>query len=390
MSEYQYYEFLAIDRPLVERERQELRAASSRAVITATRFTNHYEWGHFKGDPRAWMERYFDAFLYFANWGTRELALRLPRRVLDPATARLYCSGEAASTRVKGGHVILEFLSEDEDSDWIEGEEDSLSSLVPLRAEIAVGDLRALYLGWLLRVQADELDDADREPPCPSGLGRLNAALEAFVAFLRIDRDLLEAAAAGSPDVEETLPIGDVERWVSGLPEAEKTALLVRLIRGDEPSLRAELVRRFRDARIACPPEAAAGRTVGELRRAAEQHAAERRQREAERSARERAEQDRQAAEARERHLAALARREAAAWGEVEALIGTKRPDKYDAAVALLRDLRELAVRAGRRDEVEGRLGRLHEQHARKPSLISRLTAAGLIGAERGDGLGGS
>ncbi len=389
MSEYQYYEFLAIDRPLVERERQELRAASSRAVITATRFTNHYEWGNFKGDPRAWMERYFDAFLYFANWGTRELALRLPRRVLDPATARLYCGGEAASVRVKGGHVILEFLSEDEDGDWIEGEEDSLSSLVPLRAEIAGGDLRALYLGWLLRAQADELDDDDREPPCPPGLGRLNAALEAFVAFLRIDRDLLEAAAAGSPDVEETLPIGDVERWVSGLPEAEKTALLVRLIRGDEPSLRAELVRRFRDARIACPPEAAAGRTVGELRRAAEQHAAERRQREAERSARERAEQDRQAAEARERHLAALARREAAAWGEVEALIGTKRPDKYDAAVALLRDLRELAVRAGRRDEVEGRLGRLHEQHARKPSLIDRLTAAGLIGAGRGDRPGG-
>ncbi len=43
MSEYQYYEFLAIDRPLTEREMQEFRAVSSRAVIAATRFTNHYE-----------------------------------------------------------------------------------------------------------------------------------------------------------------------------------------------------------------------------------------------------------------------------------------------------------------------------------------------------------
>jgi hypothetical protein len=84
VSEYQYYEFLAVDRPLSEREMQELRAVSSRAVITPTRFTNHYEWGNFKGDPRAWMERYFDAFLYFANWGTHELMLRLPRRLLDP------------------------------------------------------------------------------------------------------------------------------------------------------------------------------------------------------------------------------------------------------------------------------------------------------------------
>ena len=43
MSEYPSYEFLAIDRPLTAREMQELRAVSSRAIITATRFTNHYE-----------------------------------------------------------------------------------------------------------------------------------------------------------------------------------------------------------------------------------------------------------------------------------------------------------------------------------------------------------
>ena len=382
MSEYQYYEFLAVDRPLTEREMQELRAVSSRAVITPTRFTNHYEWGNFKGDPRAWMERYFDAFLYFANWGTHELMLRLPRRLLDPATAKRYCRGEAAAARVKGEHVILEFLSEEEGSDWFEEDEDgSLSSLVPLRADIATGDLRILYLGWLLCAQAGELDDAEEEPPCPPGLGRLSAALEAFVTFMRIDRDLLEAAAAGSLEAEETLPAEDVERWVSALQEAEKRALLVRLIRGDEPHLRAELVRRFRNSRAASPSDTTAGRrTVGELLGAAKQRTEERRRREAERAARERARQEREAAEARERHLTSLARREVKAWGEVEALIATKQPGKYDAAVALLRDLRELAVRSGRREEVEARLGRLHEQHAKKPSLIGRLRAAGLVG----------
>ena len=391
MSEYQYYEFLAVDRPLTGREMLELRAVSSRAVITPTRFTNHYEWGNFKGDPRAWMERYFDAFLYFANWGTRELMLRLPRRVLDPAMAKRYCRGEAASARVKGEHVILEFLSEDEGSDWFEEDEDgSLSSLVPLRAEIASGDSRALYLGWLLCAQAGELDDDDQEPPCPPGLGRLSAALEALVAFMRVDRDLLEAAAAGSPEAEETLPAGDVERWVSGLPEAEKAELLVRLIRGDEPHLRAELVRRFRDSRAASPSETAAGRrTVGELLEAAEQRSEEQRRREAERAARERARQEREAAEARERHLTSLARREAEAWGEVEALIATKQPGKYDAAVVLLGDLCELAVRAGRREEVEARLARLRERHAKKSSLIGRLRAARLVGTERDDGPGG-
>ncbi len=51
MSEYQYYEFQAIDRPLSEADRQALRDLSTRARITATSFTNSYEWGDFKGDP---------------------------------------------------------------------------------------------------------------------------------------------------------------------------------------------------------------------------------------------------------------------------------------------------------------------------------------------------
>ncbi|HET9986825.1 MAG TPA: hypothetical protein VFQ38_24830 [Longimicrobiales bacterium] len=71
MSEYQYYEFLAIDRPLTDQQLRELRAVSTRAEITPTRFTNHYEWGDLKADPARWMERYFDAFLYVANWGTQ-------------------------------------------------------------------------------------------------------------------------------------------------------------------------------------------------------------------------------------------------------------------------------------------------------------------------------
>jgi hypothetical protein len=69
VSEYQYYAFLALDRPLTGKQRAELRSISSRAEITATRFVNEYEWGDLKGDPREMVEQYFDAFLYLANWG---------------------------------------------------------------------------------------------------------------------------------------------------------------------------------------------------------------------------------------------------------------------------------------------------------------------------------
>lgn len=65
MSEYQYFEFQAIDRPLTQSQMQELRRYSTRATITPTRFVNEYHWGNFKGNPAAWMEKYFDAFFYW-------------------------------------------------------------------------------------------------------------------------------------------------------------------------------------------------------------------------------------------------------------------------------------------------------------------------------------
>ena len=79
MSEYQYYEFQAIDRPLDRAAQDALRSISSRARITATSFTNQYEWGDLKGDPHKFMERWFDLHLYVANWGTRRLMIRVPK-----------------------------------------------------------------------------------------------------------------------------------------------------------------------------------------------------------------------------------------------------------------------------------------------------------------------
>lgn len=380
MSEYQYYEFQAVDRPLTEREMGELRARSSRATITTTRFVNHYEWGSFKGDPAAWMEKYFDAFLYLANWGTHELMIRLPRKILDLKTAQRYCCGRAASARPHGDFVILELSSEEEGGDWDDDGSGWLSSLIPLRSDLAAGDHRALYMAWLLCAQDRELDDDATEPPVPTGLGELTASLQAFADFLRIDPDLLTVAAAPSSRVDESASVRDVERWVATLPDATKSDWLVRLVGGKEPHLRAEMLRRFRESRPPGEPRhSEAPRTVGELLEAAEKRAEVRRRKEAERAAAERARREREAAEARERYLDNVASREPKMWERVGALIATKQPGRYDEAVRLLCDLRDLALRDGRRSEIEARLGRLCEEHARKPSFLERLRRAGLV-----------
>jgi len=382
MSEYQYYEFQAIDRPLTEKEIRELRSYSTRARITPTSFVNDYSWGNFKGDEDAWMEKYFDAFLYLANWGTHVLKLRLPSRLLDLKTALLYCSGEQAFAREKGGKVILTFVSEDEEGgSWAEGE-GSLSSLISVRAELMRGDLRCLYLGWLLCVQSGELDDEDVEPRVPAGLGQLSATLESLVEFLRIDPHLLHMAARTSQPMEDSRPEKEeIHKWVRKLPGNEKDDILAKLIAGEDLAPATELLQRFIKERDAGGPRTAEQkkrRTVGELLRAAEEHAEQQRRLAAQKAAKEKARREREAAISREKHLDEITGRDPKLWNEVENLIATKQPKSYDHAVKLLVDLRDLAVRRGKREEFGARLDALYVAQARKPTFIERLRKAGL------------
>ncbi|MBI3925368.1 MAG: hypothetical protein HY319_07515 [Armatimonadetes bacterium] len=380
MSEYQYYEFQAIDRPLTTQEQAMLRNYSSRATITSSRFVVDYSWGDFKGNAAEWMETYFDAFLYLASWGSHELMLRLPRNVLRLETAEQYCAGDFASARARGDFLVLAFRSDDEEGgEWIDEDNDTLASLLPVRAELVSGDLRALYIAWLGCAQAGELEDEDLEPPCPPGLGKLSPALEAFANFLRIDDDLIETAATASAELGVTDGAA-LEAWVAALPEEQKTSILIRLVGGAEASLRGEILRNFRESHAANTPAAKSNaRTVGDLLKAAEGRANERRRQEAERGAREKARRQREAAEARDCYLTSLAKREAQAWRDVDALIATKQPKKYDEAVVLLRDLRDVCVRAGRHGDAVTRIARLLEEHAKKASLIDRFRKAALL-----------
>jgi hypothetical protein len=381
VSEYQYYEFTAVDRPLTTREQSELRSVSTRADITATSFVNTYEWGDFKGDPRQLMQRYFDAHLYLANWGTRQLMLRLPTRVLDPATVAGYCVGDSASAWTAGTHLVVCLSREDEDGtdEWDVDGHGLLASIIPVRAGLAAGDLRLLYLGWLRCVQSLELADDEPEPPVPAGLGTLDASLTAVAEFLCIEPDLLTAAAAGSARAAADEPTAaQLRSWVTGLPAGEKDTILTNLVTGGDNHLRSQLLRRYRDEHPTDPSTTTATRTAGELLATAADLRAERERRDAEQREHERARRERSAAATRQRHLDALAVDQPAAWQQVDALVATKKPREYDTAVQLLVDLHDLAEREGITAPFRQRLAELRTVHARKPSLLERLDLAGL------------
>ncbi|MCK9927017.1 hypothetical protein MXD62_07530 [Frankia sp. Mgl5] len=127
MSQYQYYEFLALDRTLDARAQAEIRALSTRARITASSFVDEYHWGDFRGDPDRLMGRYYDAHLYLANWGTRRIMFRLPRSLLDLDAAEPYCVGDHVMAWTAGRHLVLALTSEDDSGDWDYEPQGSLS-----------------------------------------------------------------------------------------------------------------------------------------------------------------------------------------------------------------------------------------------------------------------
>jgi hypothetical protein len=281
-----------------------------------------------------------------------------------------------------GDSVIVSLTSEKQDDYWDESAEGALGSIVPVRSELAVGDRRLLYLAWLLSVDAGVLDEAEFEPSVPAGLRELSGPLRAVVDFLRLDDDLLSAAAeASEPLTSLDCSARHVRRWVARLPAREKEEVLVQLVSGDVDVSR-ELVRRFRTESNPFL-ECEGTRTVVELQGAALQ-ARERRERlAAQRRAEEKAGRARTQAAAREQHLTALAARQEQAWTQVDCAIETRQPGKYDEAVTVVKDLRAVSEREDRRDAFDQRLSNLQQRHARKVSLLQRLERAGLSAAAR-------
>ena len=136
----------------------------------------------------------------------------------------------------------------------------------------------------------------------------------------------------------------------------------MRLADGEDPSLRREILKRFRQD---CAPRETENsresrrRTVAQLLGLRDVREKERKRRLAEQEAKKQARLAKARAAAREKHLDSLAGREEELWARAEALIQTKLPTQYDVAVSLLVDLRDLSSRQGTSDDFLPRFQRL-------------------------------
>ncbi|WP_394843468.1 hypothetical protein LZC95_41280 [Pendulispora brunnea] len=361
MSEYQCYEFVAIDQPLTPKQMAELRAISTRAEITSTRFWNEYQWGDLKADPAKLVERYFDAHMYFANWGTHRLILRVPLARMDAKMFKAYFVGDTVSVKVAGKHLIFDLHSEDEEPDYDEESQGSLAALTQLRAELLRGDLRVAYLAWLLAVQAADVPETDTEPPVPAGLAALTAAQATMAEFLRIDGDLISAAAEASE--QDSVDGRALRNWVRELAPRAKDEWLLRAASDPNLALGGELLRAFRGN--AKPAQKVGRRTVADLLVKAEAHRERRERTQAQRAAKA----QRAAETARTKRLDRLATRVEAAWKELEALV---EKSAYDDAIALAIDLRDLAKRDGMSVQFAERFEATRKRQLRRRAFFAR------------------
>lgn len=361
MSEHQCYEFLALDEPLDDKQMSEVRAISSRAEVTPRRCWAEYRWGDLKADPAKLLERYFDVHIYQASWSATRLMFRLPARRVDLRTLGRYFPGQSATLTTVGKHVVLDISSSAEESNdhWVDLARFAL--LPPLRASLLQGDMSAAYLAWLLAVQEEAVEESENEPPVPAGLRTRGDSLDAMIAFLQIDPDLVTAAAEASAEVDVTP--SRLHAWVKALSPAHKDHWLQQAVDHPEQAIGAELVAAYRREQPSAPTTV---RTAGGLLEQAEQVRAARMRRESRRAAAAAA----RARAAREKHLDALTREGNEAWRRLDKLVSEQ---DYDAAVPLTVDLRDAAVRSDSQADFEARYGKLRKRYPHRRAYLSKV-----------------
>ncbi|MDQ7075593.1 MAG: hypothetical protein Q9O24_10690 [Gammaproteobacteria bacterium] len=375
MSEYQYYEFRAIDRALSEVEKKELSTLSSRARITSHQASFVYNYGDFRGNEVQLMERCFDIMLYMADWGSLRLMIRLPVSLVDIKKVALFSVSEEIDCILSEDkkHIILDFNFQDDGSDdWLHAES-WLDDLVDLRAELMQGDFRALYLAWLLaaaHIWDDGEVDADLlEPPLPAGLQRLSTAQVAWCKFLGVDKALVAVAAELSkPRQEKKI---NVALWLDKLPAKEQRKFLLRLAHGEEnlsALLNRKLEKMAKKGQIDGAKDVSTNRSIAELLERKDEHKQD-----------QQAEHQRQLEIARQQRLAVLATRQDEAWQEVYDLIEEKKSKSYDKAVAILKGLCDLAHHQDDWQSFKEQVVEIKRCYPGRSALLRKLSSAELI-----------
>jgi len=326
------------------------------------------------------MRRYFDAFVYMANWCSCQLSLRVPLGTFPRGTLKPFAARPSLAYQATKTHWIIDWtLDESEDYDRFAADDGIgwMRRLIPLRDELLRGDLRPLYLGWL--ASADTLRDDVREPEVPPGLAELSPAQQALAEFLEVDPDLLEAACASSAAAPSTngKEARRVAAWLDTWQTRDMKDVLERIALGQaqeaERRVKAHYATWLKAQR---PPSSAVSprRRVAELRELARSATAIRQEREAKAHAKREAARRRR----REAELRRLMADPDKHWKKADAYAKRGVASGYDQAARTLAELAEAYALVSSRAAFDRELKRFLVPHAKRAALLRRLANAAL------------
>jgi hypothetical protein len=373
MSEYQRYEFMTIDRPLTGTQLDAVNSLSSHIEASATHALIEYHWSDFKHDPIKVLQEFFDGFLYWANWGSPQLAFRFPHGILPADLIYGYDLEDFVTfTRHRDYDILdIQFGELEAPDEWTEYE---LGSLIAIRDELMEGDLRALYIVWLAAQcmiegydeEENEGEDEDWEidvPAVPHGFGTLTAAQYSLAELLQVPQELLVSAARNSKGAAPSTK-DDFAAWVKLLSTERSNDYLMRLAHS-EPGLSRLLVRELRElgqGRTGATPST--GEHVTYVTLLTESRAI--------RAGLERKKLEQEQA-AHLRHLQEIHNHQDAYWYQVEQAVVRSSGTGYDEALRLLVDLREAADQFKETQQFQDRFRAWVGPYLRRPAFVKRL-----------------
>ncbi len=373
MSEYQRYEFMTIDKPLTREQLDKVNGLSSHIEATSTHAIIEYHWGDFKHDPIDVLRKFFDGFLYWANWGSPQLAFRFPHGTLPADLIEGYDFDDLVTfTRHKDYDILdIQFGELESPDEWTAYE---LGSLIPMREELLEGDLRGLYIAWLKSqetiwgydendMETEGEDDEHNAPPVPPGLAKLTVAQQGLVELLQLPEELVVAAvhhsSALAPSSDDAFAA-----WIKLLTPERRDDYLLRLAR-NEPGLSRQLVKELRElgkGKSKSAPSTAEHVPYVTLLTESKTIKTQ--------LAREKLEQERLA---HQRHLQSIHNRQDDYWQQVDQAVVRGSGTGYDEAVKLLVELREVANNFKESQEFQERFRAWARNHLRRPALVKRL-----------------
>ena len=212
-----------------------------------------YHWGDFKHDPQIVLARYFDIFLYEANWGTQRVEFRFDIESVDVEQMQDFAVGDVLELKQTEDAIFVEVWFEENRIEpsysYYDQYEDTgdwrLEAFEAVYRQIEQGDYRGLFLLWLKGCEMSSLEK--KVVALPRGMAKLEEEHRILADFVGANEALIKQAVERSRPLPRAKKVeGSLDLHLSKLDMEKKEDYVKRLLSEDAHSVQSALKRELK------------------------------------------------------------------------------------------------------------------------------------------------